>query len=249
MRITALLLGAIFAAVSISSASALVRIKADPGGQIGPYLENLMELRNSGERVAIDGPCLSACTMVLGVIPRERICVTSRARLGFHAAWNPDQRGQPVTSQRATKFLMDIYPEHVRDVDQGPRRVDAALDDPQRSRTRRDVSDLPASQRRTQQVRARPSAPSAPSRADAADQGRDRHGPIGLNAVAGVEHARQPHRGRHDETLRDRQIALRGGGDLGRRDPRHEAERAEMRRTEREPVQALQERQQQQPAD
>lgn len=114
MRFAALLLGAIVAALTASSASALVRIKADPGGQIGPYLENLMALRNSGERVAIDGPCLSACTMVLGVIPRERICVTPRARLGFHAAWNPDQYGQPVTSHTATKFLMDIYPEHVR---------------------------------------------------------------------------------------------------------------------------------------
>ena len=49
--------------------------------------------------------------MVLGVIPRERICVTSRARLGFHAAWHPDNNGRPVTSRVATRLLMDIYPE------------------------------------------------------------------------------------------------------------------------------------------
>ena len=114
MRVAAVLLGAILATLTVSSASALVRIKADPGGQIGPYLENLMELRDSGERVVIDGPCLSACTMILGVIPRERICVTSRARLGFHAAWNPSRNGEPVTSHTATKFLMDIYPQNVR---------------------------------------------------------------------------------------------------------------------------------------
>jgi hypothetical protein len=114
MRVLAFLVGAVLTALTVSPASALVRIKADTGGQIGPYLENFMAMRNAGERVAIDGPCLSACTMVLGVIPRERICVTSRARLGFHAAWNPGQNGQPVTSQSATKFLMDIYPEHVR---------------------------------------------------------------------------------------------------------------------------------------
>ncbi len=114
MRVLAFLVGAVLTALAVSPASALVRIKADTGGQIGPYLENFMAMRNAGERVAIDGPCLSACTMVLGVIPRERICVTSRARLGFHAAWNPGQNGQPVTSQSATKFLMDIYPEHVR---------------------------------------------------------------------------------------------------------------------------------------
>ena len=121
-----------------------------------------MELRNSGERVAIDGPCLSACTMVLGVIPRERICVTSRARLGFHAAWNPDQRGQPVTSQRATKFLMDIYPEHVRAwIKQhgGLTRRLMILSGPELAAM---YQTCPEPTPRTQQVRARPSTPSAP---------------------------------------------------------------------------------------
>jgi hypothetical protein len=113
MRIAALL-GAAVAALAISNASAAVRIKADPGGQIGPYLENLALLRSSGEKVIIDGPCLSACTMVLGVIPRNRICVTARARLGFHAAWHPGENGRPITSRAATQLLMDIYPEHVR---------------------------------------------------------------------------------------------------------------------------------------
>ena len=113
MKIAALL-GAALAALTVSTASATVRIKADPGGQIGPYLENLAVLRSSGERVVIDGPCLSACTMLLGVIPRERICVTSRARLGFHAAWHPGDDGRPVTSRAATQLLMDIYPQHVR---------------------------------------------------------------------------------------------------------------------------------------
>jgi hypothetical protein len=110
----AVLAGAVVAALTASTAHAAVRIKADSGGQIGPYLENLVALRGSGERVIIDGPCLSACTMVLGVIPPERICVTPRARLGFHAAWHPGDNGQPVPSREATKLLMDIYPEHVR---------------------------------------------------------------------------------------------------------------------------------------
>jgi hypothetical protein len=114
MKIAAILAGAVAAAVAASAAQAAVRIKADAGGQIGPYLENLVALRGSGEQVIIDGPCLSACTMVLGVIPRDRICVTQRARLGFHAAWHPGDDGRPVTSREATKLLMDIYPQHVR---------------------------------------------------------------------------------------------------------------------------------------
>ena len=84
MRFAALLFGAVLAALSNSSTSAAVRITSDSGGQIGPYLEQLIAIRESGQQVIIDGPCLSACTLVLGVVPRERICVTRRARLGFH---------------------------------------------------------------------------------------------------------------------------------------------------------------------
>jgi hypothetical protein len=63
MRIAAALVGAAFAALTVTTAHSTVRIVSDPGGQIGPYLENLQALR-LGRRVIIDGPCLSACTMV-----------------------------------------------------------------------------------------------------------------------------------------------------------------------------------------
>ena len=114
MRVRELVLACLLLVGSFAPSFAAFRISNDPGGQIGPYLDRFAALRNSGQSVMIDGPCLSACTMLLGIIPRERICVTSRARLGFHAAWNPGQNGQPVTSPAATKFLMDIYPEHVK---------------------------------------------------------------------------------------------------------------------------------------
>ena len=44
-------------------------------------------IRDSGERVVIDGNCFSACTLVTAIIPKERICVTERAVFGFHAGW------------------------------------------------------------------------------------------------------------------------------------------------------------------
>jgi hypothetical protein len=107
-------LGVALAVASAPPAGATMRIVGDAGGQIGPYLENLLKLRNSGQQVVIDGPCLSACTLVLGVVPRERICVTRRARLGFHAAWHPGQDGQVVQSRGGTQLLMEIYPQNVR---------------------------------------------------------------------------------------------------------------------------------------
>ena len=114
MRLAALLFGAVLTALSVSSASAAVRITSDSGGQIGPYLEQLMAIRESGQQVIIDGPCLSACTRVLGVIPRERICVTRRARLGFHAAWHHGENGRPATNRGGTQLLMAVYPANVK---------------------------------------------------------------------------------------------------------------------------------------
>jgi hypothetical protein len=114
MYIGAARIVAIMMAMAVSPASATKRISDDPGGQLGPYLQRLAALRNSGEKVVIDGRCLSACTMVLGAIPRDHICVTSRAQLGFHAAWRPEA-GRQVTSSEGTQLLMDNYPEPVRE--------------------------------------------------------------------------------------------------------------------------------------
>ena len=105
---------AMMLAMAVSPASATKRISDDPGGQLGPYLQKLAVLRSSGEQVVIDGKCLSACTMVLGVIPHDHICVTSKAQLGFHAAWRPEA-GRQVTSLEGTELLMDNYPQQVRD--------------------------------------------------------------------------------------------------------------------------------------
>jgi hypothetical protein len=114
MRIRGLFFGALVAALGVTSASATMLIAEDRGGQIGQYLQAFGSVRSSGEKVVIDGNCLSACTLVLGLVPRERICATQRARFGFHAAWMPDGDGRPVTSPLGTQALWSIYPASVR---------------------------------------------------------------------------------------------------------------------------------------
>ena len=114
MRIRGLLLCVAMLACGMSSASATMRIAEDRGGQIGQYLQTFAAVRSSGERVVIDGNCLSACTLVLGLIPHDHICATPRARFGFHAAWMPDNNGRPVTSPMGTQALWNIYPPSVR---------------------------------------------------------------------------------------------------------------------------------------
>ena len=98
----------------LSPALADVRIEASPGGVVSNYLELFALLRQFGERIVIDGPCLSACTLVLSTIPRSRICVTSRAVLGFHAPRLVDQYGDEFRSETMTRAVGATYPAPVR---------------------------------------------------------------------------------------------------------------------------------------
>ena len=100
--------------LTVSEASSAIRISNDRGGRIGAYVLKYQRLASSGESVIIDGLCASACTIVLGELPRNRICVTSRATLGFHAAWNYGPNGRTFTDPEATLMLYSTYPAPVR---------------------------------------------------------------------------------------------------------------------------------------
>jgi hypothetical protein len=100
--------------LAMPSALADIRITGSPGGRIGPFLEVFERIRTSGERVVIDGPCYSACTLVLSMIPRSRICVTPRAAFGFHAARSINARGRLVLEREASKVVLAAYPTDVR---------------------------------------------------------------------------------------------------------------------------------------
>ena len=117
MRCGAGWIGAVTAAllaVLPHDANAMLVITADIGGRIGKYIETYQNARQTGELVVIDGVCLSACTLVLGIVPSDRICITRRATLGFHAAWLPGPRGRPVRSLAGTQALWEYYPVQVR---------------------------------------------------------------------------------------------------------------------------------------
>lgn len=101
-------------AIATMLARADVRIIASPGGEVGPFLKLFEKVRDSGERVVIDGPCLSACTLVLDVVPEDRICVTKRAVFGFHAARSVDRRGRFYAEPEASQLVLRAYPDQVR---------------------------------------------------------------------------------------------------------------------------------------
>ena len=61
----------------------------------------------------IDGTCASTCAMLLGTIPRDRICVTPRATLVCHCAWDRAPTGD-VVSGAGNQILWSSYPADVR---------------------------------------------------------------------------------------------------------------------------------------
>ena len=111
----AVIVSFVLALFAMLPARADLRIVSSPGGAVDAYLEVFARVRQSGERVVIDGPCLSACTLVLSTIPRNRICVTRRAVLGFHAPRLFDPRtGYTARAPEATRAVTASYPAGVR---------------------------------------------------------------------------------------------------------------------------------------
>src|SRR5271166_1161588 len=97
----------LFVFVSLTPALADIRIEGSPGGEASSFLSFFEMVRESGQRVVIDGPCYSACTLVLSTVPRNRICVTRRAILGFHAARLIDEFGHLYPAPEATRVVND----------------------------------------------------------------------------------------------------------------------------------------------
>jgi len=104
----------ILSLIAVMPAAAEVRILSSSGGEVMEYLKLFAKLRQTGERVVIDGPCMSACTLVLSAVPSSRICVTPKAVLGFHAARWVDGQGREYSAAEETRVLVATYPAGVQ---------------------------------------------------------------------------------------------------------------------------------------
>ncbi|MGJ4961202.1 MULTISPECIES: hypothetical protein [unclassified Bradyrhizobium] len=112
-----LVMGILVAALvlaGMATGRAAVRIADDPGGRIGTYVDKYKLLRDSGEHVIIDGICGGACTIVLGTLPRDRICITPRAVFTFRETDNLGLFLRPVPNPEATQMLFDLYPAPIK---------------------------------------------------------------------------------------------------------------------------------------
>jgi 2-oxoglutarate dehydrogenase complex, dehydrogenase (E1) component, and related enzymes len=86
-------------------------VSFNPGGEIGSFKAAAREIKRSGRRVVIDGPCLSACA-ILADQARNRVCVTSKARFGFHKGYELRRAsaGGPI------RLVRRFNPSHSADI-------------------------------------------------------------------------------------------------------------------------------------
>jgi hypothetical protein len=119
-----------------------VRILSSGGGSVSEYLNFFAKVRQSGERVVIDGPCLSACTLVLSAVPRKRICVTSRAGSRLSCALSGRYEGSKNPLARDHQDRDRRLPRKRKGLDQAEWRADPENHPAQGSRTRRALSAL-----------------------------------------------------------------------------------------------------------
>ena len=104
MKVRQWLLAAILSlGVSVARAE-IVDVSDDHGGLLSAYQTQWALFAARQVDVRIVGPWVSACTVLVGYIPRQHICVTPGAALGFHWA----------TTGFTTQELWSAYPSDIR---------------------------------------------------------------------------------------------------------------------------------------
>jgi lipoprotein-anchoring transpeptidase ErfK/SrfK len=82
----------------------------DEGGLLGEYVEKYRAMAARGDRLVVDGPCYSACTLALGIVD---VCTTPRASFGFHMAQSMTLFGY-FPSYYWSRYMMAHYPPEIR---------------------------------------------------------------------------------------------------------------------------------------
>ncbi|HET7806050.1 MAG TPA: hypothetical protein VFL53_17560 [Pseudolabrys sp.] len=107
IRIRNCIVAATLAALSAwPSQAETIDIVGDRGGSGSGsnYVARWAQYRRDGVHVRIAGPCESECTMIIGYLNRDHICVTPEGRFGFRLADLP----------RETAALWRSYPMDIK---------------------------------------------------------------------------------------------------------------------------------------
>ena len=94
----------------ISGVQNEIHIGKDYGGNVLEYIEKYSEWREGDMKVRVDGLCISACTLMLGLLPKKNVCADDTAHFGFHSA----RYATGEFAWEATRLIWNTYPEKVK---------------------------------------------------------------------------------------------------------------------------------------
>jgi hypothetical protein len=86
------------------------------GGRIDSFIEEFNKIREAEAKIAITDVCLSACTLVLGLVDPKNVCVTPHTLFGFHSAWSRDELGIATFHREGTRLVWHLYPKKIQDM-------------------------------------------------------------------------------------------------------------------------------------
>lgn len=107
------IVGIVVAAQAMAGAAHAERVfyLHDPGGNVAAHIYTYKQVNAEYDRVVIDGRCKSACTVVLGTVPLDKICIAPGGYFMFHAAHYRDRRLHFADTQ----LMMQSYAPEVRE--------------------------------------------------------------------------------------------------------------------------------------
>ena len=104
MSVRLAFIAALLCLIAMPATAETIDVSDNHGGRVADYNTRWAGYAARGVNVRIVGPCQSACTVLLGHIPRSRICVTPNASFGFHLA----------RLEVATQTLWNAYQADIR---------------------------------------------------------------------------------------------------------------------------------------
>ncbi|MEY9247544.1 hypothetical protein [Bradyrhizobium elkanii] len=104
--------------VQFESGHNVTFITDDPGGVIVEFVKKYSDMRDARTKVILSGECVSACTLMLGLLRPELVCATPDAVLGFHSASViTREEGKPDIAEHGSEMsllVFNTYPAKVR---------------------------------------------------------------------------------------------------------------------------------------
>lgn len=89
-------------------------ITFSPGGSVGEFIEHYQKDAEQGVHIVVKGECISACTLMIGLVPPQNVCVSPNAMFGFHSASEELPNGDEKFSLEGTEIVWFTYPVAVR---------------------------------------------------------------------------------------------------------------------------------------